>query len=261
MGQPIEIVEAAMNVSTGCVSRTLVSEHFPCRRITIERLELGTANLLEKWSSLHGFERCYLLILFHIGELRGTRTIERPDTLSKHLRDGRIGLAIRVENFDHLHVAGIVDTLMRKYSAGHREQGARFVRLQDAQASGPFTCASHIYQPRCGNGCARHHEGTRLEKLASLHLLYSIPFLDHLANLRMCSTSAPTTSGCPSKSGFDAIEALSPTEVPPFTMIIAMRWSLIELCHFRLRKFAGFGFRLPPAAPAPPPSTPSPPPH
>src|SRR5712692_8082846 len=72
----------------------------------------------------------------------------------------------------------------------------------------------------------------------------------------MRSTSAATTVGCPCKSGFDAIEALSPTEVPPFTMIIAMRSSVIELCHFGLRKFAGFGFRLEAAGPSPPPSTP-----
>src|SRR5713101_3883477 len=62
---------------------------------------------------------------------------------------------------------------MRKYTPRHREQGARFVRLQGGEASGPFTCARYIDKPRRGNGGTRHHQCTRLEKLAPFHLSFS----------------------------------------------------------------------------------------
>src|SRR5216683_3792971 len=154
---------------------------------------------------------------------------------------------------------------MGKNSLRHREQGARVVRLQGGEASSPFTCARDIDQPRRGDGGSRHHQGTCFQKLAPFHLPFStLRFVqtastgsfDHLANLRTRSTSAATTSGCPSRSGFAAIEALSPTELPPFTMIIAICWSLIDFCHFPLRKFCGFGFRFAAPGPAPPPSSP-----
>src|SRR5579862_3780748 len=97
-----------MNVPAIGVSRSLISERFPDAGIAVERLELGPADFLEKRSSLDGFERCYLIVLFSIGELRAVRavrTVKGHDTFSEHFGDRGIGLAVRVENFDHLQVA------------------------------------------------------------------------------------------------------------------------------------------------------------
>lgn len=72
----------------------------------------------------------------------------------------------------------------------------------------------------------------------------------------MCSTSAATTPGCASRSGFAAIDELSPTAGPPYTIALAIFSSVTERCHLRSRKSTGFGFRFAATGPLPSPFRP-----
>src|ERR1700730_13747054 len=81
VGQPIEIVEAMMDVTTHGIGRSLIFHRFEDGRIAVKRLQFDASNLLKEWSSLDRFEGINLLLVIQIDELRTLRAVQLRDPI------------------------------------------------------------------------------------------------------------------------------------------------------------------------------------
>src|ERR1700730_16309827 len=117
IGQPIQIVEAVMQVTAEAIGRALVAKGLPDFLVVIKRDNLDAANFFKKRRVLYFLERGNLSVCRLGGEFAFRRMVETGYPSAYQTRAGGLAGRLGIELFDHLDLVAVVQATGREYPA------------------------------------------------------------------------------------------------------------------------------------------------